>query len=232
MSAMRAVQELASAPTGTVHDFLQHIRDALAHDDVAVGNLMKVEHKFSAAGYLFLDQLLDARREALEDCLATSPPVSGVWLATIERMGSFKFKPMSLPSQCIVTNDERLPAAARRGGNREHKLKCPVHGVEPLGGWLRDRDQLKDVAEFFSQIGLYRELIQIHKFTIFKAKPIQVHNADTVKLLTNTIVKVCDPYSDLSQTLSPALASASHSPARSHLLATPSPMMCVSAVRT
>lgn len=72
-----------------------------------------------------------------------------------------------------------------------HRLNCPVHGTESLGSWLRVRGQLGDVRTYFAQVGLYEELIESHKITIFQGKAIVVSDVETIRQLTTAVVKVC-----------------------------------------
>lgn len=52
---MQALVELAHKPTGTVHDFLELFREAVAHDPNQVSALVKLEQKLSGAGHVYLD---------------------------------------------------------------------------------------------------------------------------------------------------------------------------------
>lgn len=127
--------------------------------------------------------------------LQTPPAVSTMWLNTIERACQFTFKVLKPPSEVLDAEQRSDPAGAAkkssRGGNRAHRLKCPVHGTESLGSWLRTRGQLGDVRTYFAQVGIYEDLIETHKLTIFQGKPVVVNDVDTIRLLTTAVVKVC-----------------------------------------
>lgn len=189
-----ALKELASTPTGTVHDFLDIVRDVLKGDDVQVANVTKLESKLSAAGYVFLGTLLSAPKSVLEEALSCPPAVSTVWLTTIEEMAGFRFSTGTSPPQILADTTTATPGTHKkcgRGGNRQHKLSSPIYGTEPLGAWLRAHGQLKQVVDFFSQVGIYHTLFDLHRDRVFLGLPIVVkRDGTTINALTTAIVKV------------------------------------------
>lgn len=183
-----ALKALAKTPSGTVTEFFDLVRTVLTNP-IHAGAVTMIEQKLAAAGIVFLDMLLDTPKSELEALLAAPPAVAASWLTTIERLAEFRFdkpsegRPVLTPGACADTGS--------RGGNREHKLRCPVHGVVPLGAWLRQKNELSSVATFFQQIGLYKDVIQLNESDIFNGVGIVMSpNSPTIQMFTNEILKV------------------------------------------
>lgn len=184
-----ALKALATSPSGTVAEFFELLHTVLS-SPLHASALTMIENKLAAAGIIFLDMLIDTPRTELEALLAVAPAVPASWLATIERVAEFRFDKQrgdkSVPQ--ILSSGADVGS---RGGNREHKLKCPVHGVVPLGAWLRQKNELSTVPIFFQKVGLYKDVIQVHESTVFNGAAIVLSsNSTTIQILTNEILKV------------------------------------------
>lgn len=191
---MDAIKEMIRSRAGMLSDFLKLVKDVL-RDPVKSAAIDLIEQKLSSAGIIFLDVFMDTSRPELEGYL-TAPPASSIaWLATLERLGSFRLNQGEAPSQRLASeagmpcDSKQLTTGERRkGGKRDNKLRSPRRGVTPLGEWLRGEHRLGEVKDFFSDIGLYAKSISLDQKNYFNNKPLARESA--LSAMTDMVVKV------------------------------------------
>ncbi|KAL1528749.1 hypothetical protein AB1Y20_010081 [Prymnesium parvum] len=154
-----------------VSEFFLLLKEAL-NDPVKSQALADFELKLSMAGIIFLDDFLSMTRSVLNCYISTAPPVSSAWIATIEKLGGFEFLSGAPPSASLASSSAGGKQVGKLGSKRLNKLSSPKRGTSCLGEWLLSEERLGEVKVYFSNIGLYYDLISSAKAYFFDCKPI------------------------------------------------------------
>lgn len=188
MEGIAKVRDAVEARQGMVSEFFLLLKEAL-NDPVKSQGLTDFEHKLSTAGVIFLDDFLNMTRSVLSCYISTAPPVSPAWIGAIEKLGGFEFLSGAPPSAALASSSSGGKQVGKLGGKRLNKLSSPKRGTSCLGEWLLNEERLDEVKAYFSNIGLYYDLISSAKAYFFDCKPIP-YTPMFMSLLTTSIVKV------------------------------------------